>query len=59
VVDKGAEQGICERIDLQTLDLLREICALREALEDIAIGIHDLGILSKDNMRRRALEALK
>ena len=44
---------------LERLALKKEITRLREALEDIAIGVYELGPLSKDNMIRRALAALK
>ncbi len=45
--------------DPEVVYLKLYIASLREALGDIAVGVHGLGVLSKDNMRRRAIEALR
>jgi hypothetical protein len=44
---------------LERLALKKEITRLREALDDIALGVYELGPLSKDNMICRALAALE
>ena len=45
--------------DPEIIQLKYDIASLREALSDIAVGVYGQGVLSKDSMRRRALEALR
>ena len=44
---------------LERLRLLMDNTRLREVLNDIAMGVNGFGVLSKDNMRRRALKAVR